>query len=765
MFEAVLRILNKPWKKILAIGVAGLLFFSFIILPVAIEWYVESNDEELIGRRVELEDLGFNLLTGGVTVDKLVLYEADKATPFVQVNRIYVNLELWSILFGTYALAEVSIDQPQITVLQRGASFNFDDLLTRFAATDSSAAPPEPSEPVAYRVENFSVSQGVFTYDQLDNQAEIKIVELKNSCPLISSEEPLLKDNFDFAFDKGGKVAGTFELDQKTLDYRTNYKLDSLNIGIFFPYVADYMNTGSLAGFFTSHQAVAGNFNKPTAVATSGSLWVNDFALIDPANNKLAGLDEWKVEIDSVDLAHEIYDFRYVSIDRPYLRVELFDEGNNFSKLMKEPAVDTTKTGISSDSLSRAAAYGNVFALLAAYVREMSRMYAFSDYNADSLVIRRGTLVFNDFTLHHRFNYLLEDLMMKADKVSSSNKQIKVEAASILNTSGRLSGQLLVDPHGFNNLDIDYAIRGLRVSDFNPYSHYYVAHPFTDGICTYVSKSSVRNYYLKSNHKLDIETIKVGKKVKNNTAYHVPVRLAVALLRDKNGDVHLELPIEGDLNDPNYKVGKIIWQVFRNLISKAVAAPGRLLAGKAGVEEKLLEGFEWKPVQEELTTDQLQSLDALVKALETTPEMKVEVVRLYNQPLEADELAVREGKKKYLFHLRRIKSDDKIQQEEMAQVEGVQHSDSTFNAYLNQQVKTDAELVSVYEKSRRLTGDERIQRKLAEIYQKRTEAVMNYLVTAKGLSSERFTIGDPPTPPNLPYATLSRMTFRFYVDE
>jgi Domain of Unknown Function (DUF748) len=378
--------------------------------------------------------------------------------------------------------------------------------------------------------------------------------------------------------------------------------------------------------------------------------------------------------------------------------------------------------------------------------------------------MRRGTLIFNDFTLHNRFNYLLEDLMVKADKVSS-DKNISVEASSVLNTSGRLKGQLVVDPHGFNNMAIDYSITGLRVSDFNPYSDYYVAHPFTDGVCTYVSKSTVRDQYLKSSHVLDIKSIKVGKKQKNATAYNVPVRLAVALLRDKNGDVHLELPIEGNLNDPNYKVGKIIWQVFRNLISKAVAAPGKLLAGKAGVEAKLLEGFEWKPLQTTLTEAQMQSLDALVRSLETTPEMKVEVVRINNDALETDELAVREGKKRFLFFHRRIGSEDAIQPDEMAKVDEVHHNDSTFNAYLNQQVKTDGELVSVYEKSRRLAGNDRLRRALAEIYQRRTDAVVNYLTTVKGLSSERFSVGDPATPPTIAYATSSSMTFRFFVDE
>jgi len=751
------------WQKgvLVAFAVLGLVFY--ILLPWAIEWYIESHDEELIGRQIQVEDIDFNILTGGLSVDQLVIFESDKRTAFVRADLIYINLELWSIVFGNYAIGDLTVQQPEIRIAQRGTTFNFNDLLTRFASADSVTPIQAPVEPVKYRLENLDIANGTFTYINQDVNAELKIVQWNTACPLISSADPREAYQFDFRFDQGGKAHGNFLFDLNTLDYRTDYELDSMNIGIFYPYIADVARFGSLTGLFTSHQVIGGNFGRPTDLSTSGTLQIGSFSLTGNKADKLVGVDQVNVKIDSVNMGQGIYDFRYVQALKPFLKVELYDEGNNFSRLMKEPAPE--ETGLSSDSLAKAAAYGNVFALMAAYVREMSQLYAFSDYNADSLVLRNGTLIFNDFTLHNRFNYLLENLMVKADKVSSSDAAITVVATSVLNTSGRLSGELKVDPHGFNDMTINYSITGLRVSDFNPYSDYYVAHPFTDGVCTYVSKSTIRNQYLKSDHALDIKTIKVGKKVKNNTAYNVPIRLAVALLRDKNGDVHLELPIEGDLNDPKYRVGKVIWQVFRNLISKAVASPGKLLAGKAGVEEKLLEGFDWTPLQAELAETQVQSLDALAKSLETTPEMKVEIIRMFNTPMETDELAVREGKKKFLFFHRRIRTEDTMQPEELAQVDQVSHNDSTFNAYLNQQVNTDGELVSTYEKSKRLAGPEKLRRNLAQIYDARTAAVLNYLTTVKGISAERVSVIDPTTGNSMAYATLSRMNFRFYVEE
>jgi hypothetical protein len=71
-----------------------------------------------------------------------------------------------------------------------------------------------------------------------------------------------------------------------------------------------------------------------------------------------------------------------------------------------------------------AVAYGNIFALMAAYIQDLSETYAISNYKADSIVLRQGEFVFNDYTLHSKFNYILEDLIVNAESVSSASKNI-----------------------------------------------------------------------------------------------------------------------------------------------------------------------------------------------------------------------------------------------------------------------------------------------------------------------------------------------------
>ncbi len=607
-----------------------------------------------------------------------------------------------------------------------------------------------------------SILEGVVSYRNLDVNSDIRMENIHVKSPLFAWDDPQLHYDFGLQLNHGGKAAGSFDMNIESLAYKTNYKLDSLNMDILLPYVKDYMKVGSFKGLLTSHQTIYGNFNKPEAIATTGEIRLNDFALTDTEQGDLVTAGELKTVIDTMNVEAEIYDLKYMSLTKPYLKFELFAEGNNFTKVLN--AYDSEE-GMSSDSLSTAVAYGNIFALMASYIQELSETYAISNYKADSIVLRQGKFIFNDYTLHSKFNYVLEDLVVKAESMSSASENIVFKAASILNTSGHMQGEIAVNPNGFRDMDIRYSINELKVSDFNPYSNYYVAHPFTKGTIFYTSTSSVKNRYLKSSHKLEVRDIEVGKKEKNATAYNLPIRFAVALLRDKNGDVNLELPIEGNLDNPKYKIGKVIWQVLKNLISKAAAAPGKLLAKKSGVDEKLVEGIDWQPFQTELNENQKKSLDAMVSSLGATPEMKLELVKAYNFHKELDELALRESKKKFLFFHRRIVSEEDETAESGKALDELHPQDSLFMAYVEEHSQTQNSLLSIFDKSKRLVGDERLQNKMNHILERRLETVQNYLFKEKQTDPNRFRIVQPTESKDVAYESLSRMTSNFYLED
>jgi len=753
----------KRWLKLLLIGLVVFIAITFLVLPPIAKSYLQKHSKEWLGRSICMDAVKFNVFNGSITLKGFRLYEKDDTSVFVSFESLYINSALLKCVYGNYELTEITLNRPFISVIQQGDSFNYTDLERRFMSSDSDSAEVETEEePGKYRLRNMSIIEGIISYRNLDVNSDIRLENVEIKTPLFAWDDPQLHYDFRLELNHGGKAAGTFDLNLESLAYNTSYSLDSLNLDILLPYVKDYMQVGSFKGLLTSHQTISGNFNKPEAIATKGELRMNDFALTDPEQGDLVTASELKAIIDTLNVEAEIYDLKYMSLDRPYLKFELFDEGNNFTKLLN---AYSTEEGMSSDSLSTAVAYGNIFALMAAYIQDLSETYAISNYKADSIVLRQGKFIFNDYTLHNKFNYVLEDLVVKAENVSSASENIVFKASSILNTSGRMEGDISVNPDGFRDMDIRYTINELKVSDFNPYSNYYVAHPFTNGVCYYTSASSVKDRYLKSNHKLEIRNIEVGKKENNSTAYNLPIRFVVALLRDKNGNVNLELPIEGNLDDPKYKIGKVIWQVLKNLMSKAVAAPGKLLAKKSGIDEKLLEGINWQPLQVDLDETQRKSLDAMASILSATPEMKLDLVKVYNFNKELDELALRESKKKFLYFHRRISSEEDESEEGEKAVDELHPQDSLFMAYVEEHSETQNSLLSVFDKSKRLVGNERLQSKLNQLFETRMEVVQNYLVNEKQVDANRIRITQPEGLKEVAYEVLSRMESHFYVEE
>lgn len=749
----------KRWI-VLFLSVAGLLIVSLVLFvsPLA-KWYIEKHSKEWTGRQITIGELGLNFFTGGITVENLKIFERDRQDVFFQAAKIYVNLELFKAIGGGYDLIEITIQQPSLNIIQHHTTFNFDDLVERFAGGNGDTVSPDSSL-VKYWIRNISIADGAVSYINKGLGNEVKVLKLDAASPLIAWDNPQQRYTLQCSLRQGGDIKSVLDIQTETLNYTLRYDMKALNLDVLYPYLKDYINVGEMKGNITTGLTIKGNFNESDAIAASGLLDLRELSITDPNNEPLVTLGSLAVVIDTLNVKADLYQFGSINVHEPFLKFERFETESNFSRLVNYASLDTTDV---SDSLSVQVETGNVFELMASYIQELSEKYVISNYKADSVILKKGTLIFNDYTLHNKFNYFMENLSVKAEGINSKNQKVTFYISSVLNTSGNMKGEILVNPNGFRDMEINYAVTDLKISDFNPYADYYVAHPFLEGVCYYTTKSSINNRFLKSENKLEVRKIVVGKKAKNNTAVDLPIRFAVALLRDVNGNVAVDIPVQGNLDDPKYRLGPVIWQIFKNLILKAVAAPGKLLAKRSGVDEKYLEGFEWKFLQTELDEEQKKSLDATAAALMSSSDMNIEFIKGYNTQKELDLLALQESKKRFLFFHRKISSEEDVSPDEEKLVESIPPKDSVFNAYVDGQLQTQSTLLSIFDKSKRLVGQEKLQNKLTEVYERREAAIRQYLTETKGLAIDRFRIIDPTEKKDIPYESPSRTAMNFYL--
>jgi Domain of Unknown Function (DUF748) len=172
--------------------------------------------------------------------------------------------------------------------------------------------------------------------------------------------------------------------------------------------------------------------------------------------------------------------------------------------------------------------------------------------------------------------------------------------------------------------DLTMSFHNIELSIFNPYSGKWAGYDIAKGKLTTDMHYKVVDRMLDAQHHIVIDQLEFGDKTASKDAVSLPVKLAVALLKDRNGVIDLPLPVTGSLDDPKFRLGPIIWKVLVNLLEKAVTAPFALLGALFGSGPDL-QFIDFQPGSNDLTPAESDKVKGLVKALQERPQLKLEI--------------------------------------------------------------------------------------------------------------------------------------------
>jgi hypothetical protein len=191
-------------------------------------------------------------------------------------------------------------------------------------------------------------------------------------------------------------------------------------------------------------------------------------------------------------------------------------------------------------------------------------------------------------------------------------------------------------------VDLKARIKDLDLSPATPYAEKYVGYTIEKGKLSFDLSYLIAKRKLDSKNNIFIDQFTFGDKVESPKATKLPVKLAVALLKDRNGEIKLDLPVTGSLDDPKFSVWGVILKVLMNLITKAATSPFSLLGAALGGGEEL-SYIEFDYGRTTITEPNMKKIETVAKALRDRPALKMDIEG--HVDLERD----REGLKQYLF--------------------------------------------------------------------------------------------------------------------
>ena len=390
----------------------------------------------------------------------------------------------------------------------------------------------------------------------------------------------------------------------------------------------------------------------------------------------------------------------------------------------------------------------------------------------DALTLQGGRIGLADHFIKPNYAATLTDLGGQMTGLSTEEGTV-----AELHLRGSLAGHSPLEIAGRVNplaatafADVTVNFRGIDLPPFTPYSGKYAGYTIARGTLTMELKYKLQNRKLSAENRILVDQFEFGEKVESKDATKLPVRLAVSLLRDKDGLIDLDLPIEGSLDDPKFRLGKVIWQVIGNLIGKAATAPFALLGKLVGGKSEELSTIDFADGHEALDDAAKKKLDALAKALNNRPALKLEATGRFSGDKDA------EG-------LRRLRLERKVKAQKLAAlvkqgeapatVDAVVVSNDEYPTYLEKAYKNEKfkkpsnflgiakdipapEMESLMLANLPVTDDDLRQLALA-----RANAVKDYLTSSAHVDTARVFVLEPGVKPAEPTATArgSRVDF------
>ncbi|MGE8148970.1 DUF748 domain-containing protein [Pseudomonas frederiksbergensis] len=276
------------------------------------------------------------------------------------------------------------------------------------------------------------------------------------------------------------------------------------------------------------------------------------------------------------------------------------------------------------------------------------------------IAINDGSANFADFSLTPNFATAVQELNGAIGTIDS--RQAKPASVDIKGKVDRYAPVTIkgaVNPFDpMASLDIATSFKRVELTTLTPYSGKFAGYRIRKGRLNLDLHYLITKGQLKAENKVVVEQLQLGEKVDSPDATSLPLKLAIALLKDVDGKISIELPVTGDLNNPQFSVMPIVWQTLRNLIVKAAAAPFKMIGGLiSGGGSEDLGTVSFAPGSSDLTKDAEASLIKLSGALKERPTLRLEIEGTAAQssdgPLIAEQRLEREYQYNYYKMLQR----------------------------------------------------------------------------------------------------------------
>ncbi len=540
----------------------------------------------------------------------------DMTEDWIVVPAVVIEGTEFDLTGPTLQVAKIAVRQPRVSAsIAPDGQLNLARLWTTADAADETATPAPPADVVAsdgsmrIRVGQLHIDDGAVAFESHLSREPVQLplsalqltvdaIELPFAAPMPVMLNAVIGDR--------GRLAARGNVDARAPQAQLDVELTELALTPLQPQLAELTSIVLRSGRAAARGQL--RWQEKSGAVYEGSASLNGMRITDRLTDE--DLLKWTaLQFNGLRLRQQplAVNVREIRARQPYVQLVINRDG-------------TTNLGIAlstpgSDPRPQPAA-----ATAAEEPREALPV------EIRLVRIADGSMNFTDHTLVPSFSTGILEMNGSIEGLSG-----RPDARAAVKIDGKVDRYAPVSITGVVNYfaastltDLDMNFRNLELTTFSPYAGKFAGYRIDKGKLSITTNYRVENLLLNAKHKIVIDQLQLGERVESPDAVSLPLRLAVALLKDRNGVIDLDLPITGSLDDPQFRLAPIIWKMVKNLLTKAVTAPFALLGSLFGGGDDL-QFVDFAPGSALLDETANGKMASLRKALADRPGLNLDV--------------------------------------------------------------------------------------------------------------------------------------------
>ena len=590
--------------------------------------------------RLNIQDISdemvINVSDANLKLDKLALNKRSNSKRLVTLNSFNVDGVSLNTKAKAVNIKKVTLNSLALKVarLQDG-SINVDGLIVAKQSKEVKKPKAKKEEDYRVKLKHFSVNAAQLRFNDqaLEPSIESKIDRVYfNAYNIDSKRSTWASYAFSSRVNSKGYIKSKGSLRHTPLKQKGTLELQKISLIELNPYIQEQAYVELVDGFLSIKAKTAYSPSKTAPdLRLKGSFHLNEIFVNDSRDqSSLVSFNELGLQSFTLEaLPNRLY-IDEANIDGFYLDALINEQKElNLAMLVKKDENQTSENNDSVVSDSNATQPSEVDSGKNDFPIKIVK-----------LNVNMGSAKFADLSIPIKFKTHIHDLNGVVYSISNTpGETTLVDIIGEIDKYGatKLKGSLnSSNPKGFTDLDLSFS--NLELNSFSGYSASFAGHEIESGKLYLSLGYDVLNSDIKGENSIIVKQMKLGREIEDENVTSIPLGFIIGLLEDSDGVIDIDMPVEGNIDEPDFKYGELVFKTFGSLLWKVVTSPFSFLGSMMGIDGETLTYGEFEAGQDNILPPEREKLDQIAKMMIKRPKISLGLAGRYDDKLDTQAL-------------------------------------------------------------------------------------------------------------------------------